>query len=46
MNFAIQVEPLKRQRDTALKYEEYNEELEKTEIALMTHDITNLRETN
>ena len=41
---AIQVEPLKRQRDTALKYEEYNEELEKTEIALMTHDITNLNE--
>ena len=39
---AIQVEPLKRQRDTALKYEEYNEE--KTEIALMTHDITNLNE--
>ena len=41
---AIQVEPLKRQRDTALKYEEYNEELEKTEISLMTHDITNLNE--
>ena len=41
---AIQVEPLKHQRDTALKYEEYNEELEKTEIALMTHDITNLNE--
>ena len=41
---SIQVEPLKKQRDIANKYNEYNEELKNTEIALMTYDITNLNE--
>ena len=37
-----QVEPLKEQRDKAILYNETNEELEKTEIALISNDIKNI----
>ncbi len=37
-----QVEPLREQRDKALEYLKYKEELENIEIALITSDITNI----
>lgn len=39
-----QVEPLKEQRDKSLKYKELSEELQETEIALITNDITTMNE--
>lgn len=36
------LEPLKRQAEDALKYKEYNEELQAIDIALMVSDITEL----
>lgn len=38
----VQVEPLKEQRDVALKYQDAKEELDKIELALIVNDITNL----
>ncbi len=37
-----QIEPLKKEKDQALKYLDIKEELEKIEIALIANDITNL----
>lgn len=37
-----QINPLKRQKEEALKYQELSEELKGIEIALSVHDITNL----
>ena len=38
----VQVEPLKEQRDSALKYQDAKEELDKIELALIVKDITDL----
>ncbi len=38
----MQVEPLKDQRDKALEYMKYKEELQNIEVALITSDITNI----
>ena len=38
----VQVEPLKNQRDVALKYQDAKEELDKIELALIVNDITNI----
>lgn len=38
----VQVEPLKSQRDVALKYQDAKEELDKIELALIVNDITNI----
>lgn len=37
-----QVEPLRKQRDQALQYQEKTRELERIEVALITHDITEM----
>ena len=39
---AIQVEPLKKQKEEALKYLAFKEELDNIEIALITEDITKI----
>ena len=38
----VQVEPLKQQRDSAIKYRDTKEELDKIELALIVNDITNI----
>ena len=38
----VQINPLKEQREKALKYLEVKEELEGIEVALIAHDITNI----
>lgn len=38
----VQINPLKEQREKALKYLEVKEELEDIEVALIAHDITNI----
>lgn len=40
----IQVEPLKEQKDKALKYLKFTEELKNIEVALITDDITKISE--
>lgn len=39
---ALQVEPLKRQSDVAKEYLNYQEDLEKIEVALMSHEISTM----
>ena len=39
-----QVNPLKEQRDKALKYQEVSSNLEKVEVALIAHEITNIND--
>jgi len=39
---SINIEPLKKQAEDALKYKEYKNELDKIDIALIVTDITNL----
>ncbi len=40
-----QIEPLKTQKDSALKYLDYEEKLKDVEIALITHDLEKLNNT-
>ena len=41
----VQVEPLKEQKEQALKYQELNNELKDLEVALITSDITKINNT-